>query len=209
LRRRGVYGRFCRVAVRRRWHCSSGGKLNVRHIHGKEATYVAIEASKRNPIRVARPRDGVLTDCSGYGSRAALMPAVDYPSLRSACLRSAYAADNPIAIKIRMPSERDGWSGSPLRHSSISCCQASNVTRFESAGPRDGVPADRAPVPQAPRLCRQLTTLLCAPPACAPHTRRTIQTRSKFGWRRNGMGGQAPRCAIHQFPVATPAQAEN
>src|SRR5947207_3308010 len=39
-------------------------------------------------------------------------PAVrTYPSLRPACLRSAYAADNPIAIKHRMASERDGRPG--------------------------------------------------------------------------------------------------
>ena len=36
-------------------------------------------------------------------------------------MRSAYAADNPIPINIRTASERDGWPGSRLRHSSISC----------------------------------------------------------------------------------------
>jgi hypothetical protein len=35
-------------------------------------------------------------------------------------------------------------------------------------------------------------TLLCAQPACAPHTRRTIPSRSNTGWRRNGMHGRAP-----------------
>jgi hypothetical protein len=39
--------------------------------------------------------------------------------------RSAYAADNPIPINIRTASERDGWPGSPLRHSSISCRHSS------------------------------------------------------------------------------------
>jgi hypothetical protein len=48
-----------------------------------------------------------------------------YPSLRPACLRSAYAADNPIAIRYRIASERDGRPGSPLRHSSMSCCHSS------------------------------------------------------------------------------------
>ena len=48
-----------------------------------------------------------------------------YPSLRPACLRSSYAANNPIPIKHRMASERDGWPGSPLRHSSMSCCHSS------------------------------------------------------------------------------------
>src|SRR5437016_424602 len=52
-------------------------------------------------------------------------------------------------------------------------------------------------------------TLLCAQPACAPHTRRTIPSRSNTGWRWNGMDGRAPRCAIHQCPVSTPAQVEN
>jgi len=29
-----------------------------------------------------------------------------------------------------------------------------------------------------------------------------IVARAKFGWRRNGIDRRAPRCAIHQFPVA-------
>ena len=47
-----------------------------------------------------------------------------YPSLRPACLRSSYAADNPIPIRHRIASERDGRPGSPLRHSSMSCCHS-------------------------------------------------------------------------------------
>ena len=39
--------------------------------------------------------------------------------------------------------------------------------------------------------------------ACAPHRRRPIPSRAKFGWRRDGIDGRAPRCAIHQCPVAT------
>src|SRR5205823_3223087 len=53
-----------------------------------------------------------------------------YPSLRPACLRSSYAADNPIPIKQRMASERDGWPGSPLRHSSMSCCHSSSSRKL-------------------------------------------------------------------------------
>jgi hypothetical protein len=52
-------------------------------------------------------------------------------------------------------------------------------------------------------------TIVCAHPACALHTRRTIPSRSNTGWRRSGMDGRAPRCAIHQCPIATPAQVEN
>ena len=32
------------------------------HFDGKQATYVAIEASKRRPIRVGAAEDGVLSD---------------------------------------------------------------------------------------------------------------------------------------------------
>jgi DDE family transposase len=53
-----------------------------------------------------------------------------YPSLRPGCLRSSYAADNPIPIKHRMASERDGWPGSPLRHSSMSCCHSSSSRKL-------------------------------------------------------------------------------
>ena len=44
-----------------------------------------------------------------------------YPSLRPACLRSSYAANNPIPIKMRMASERDGWPGSPAALSHGAC----------------------------------------------------------------------------------------
>jgi hypothetical protein len=54
------------------------------------------------------------------------MAGTPYPSLRPACLRSAYAADNPIAIRHRIASERDGRPGSPLRHSSMSCRHSSS-----------------------------------------------------------------------------------
>jgi hypothetical protein len=53
-----------------------------------------------------------------------------YPSLRPACLRSAYAADNPIAIRHRIASERDGRPGSPLRHRSMSRCHSSSSRKL-------------------------------------------------------------------------------
>ncbi len=34
--------------------------------------------------------------------------------------------------------------------------------------------------------------------AFAPHRRRPTPSRAKFGWRRNGIDGRAPRCAIHR-----------
>ena len=45
-------------------------------------------------------------------------------SLRSSRLRSSSAAHNAIASNIRTASERDGWPGSWLRHSSIACCHS-------------------------------------------------------------------------------------
>ena len=76
----------------------------------------------RNTKKRRRPRTG---GGPRHVGRFTLTLAVrTYPSLRPACLRSAYAADNPIAIKHRMASERDGRPGSPLRHSSMSCCHS-------------------------------------------------------------------------------------
>jgi hypothetical protein len=40
-------------------------------------------------------------------------------------LRSGSAANKPFASKIRMASERDGWPGTRLRHSSMSSSQSS------------------------------------------------------------------------------------
>ena len=45
-------------------------------------------------------------------------------------LRSSYAAYNPIPIKSRMASERDGWPDSPLRHSSMSCCHSGSSRKL-------------------------------------------------------------------------------
>jgi len=44
--------------------------------------------------------------------------------LEPARLRSSSAAHNAIPSNIRMASERDGWPGSSLRHSSIASCHS-------------------------------------------------------------------------------------
>ena len=76
----------------------------------------------RNTKKRRRPRTG---GGPRHVGRFTLTLAVrTYPSLRPACFRSAYAADNPIAIRHRIASERDGRPGSPLRHSSMSCCHS-------------------------------------------------------------------------------------
>jgi hypothetical protein len=50
-------------------------------------------------------------------------------------------APNPIQIKVRMASERDRWSGSPLRHSSMSCCDSGWSRRLITGfGPTRGRP---------------------------------------------------------------------
>ena len=83
---------------------------------------VVIRKKRRRPRTGGGPR---------HVGRFTLTLAVrTYPSLRPACLRSAYAADNPIAIKHRMASERDGRPGSPLRHSSMSCCHSSSSRKL-------------------------------------------------------------------------------
>jgi hypothetical protein len=52
-------------------------------------------------------------------------------------------------------------------------------------------------------------TPLCAHSPCAPHKPRTIPSRAKSEWPRNGIAGRALRGAMHQCPVATPAGAED
>jgi hypothetical protein len=50
--------------------------------------------------------------------------------LEPARLRSSSAAHNAIASNIRTASDRDGWPGSWLRHSSMSCCHSGSSRRL-------------------------------------------------------------------------------
>ena len=88
-------------------------------LRAKNADPALIEAARKRtrsrPYRSRAQAHQVWRTQGGLATATTGMAGTPYPSLRPVCLRSAYAADNPIPIRHRIASERNARSGSPVQ----------------------------------------------------------------------------------------------